>query len=48
MTEKEFLNRLANGSQDVVQEFLDLLNEHGIDYRLVGGLARSTHTWNLL
>lgn len=39
MTEKEFLNRLANGSQDVVQEFLDLLNEHGIDYCLVGGLA---------
>lgn len=39
MTEKEFLNRLANGSEDVVQEFLDLLNEHGIDYCVVGGLA---------
>lgn len=39
MTEKRFLNELANGHIDVIQEFFDLLAELKIDYCLIGGLA---------
>ncbi len=39
MTPKQFLNRLANGQTDVVQQFLNLLHEMGISYCVVGGLA---------
>ena len=39
MTSKEFLNSLANGSVDVIQQFLDLLDKLKIDYCIIGGLA---------
>lgn len=39
MTNKKFLNALANGKVDVIKEFLDLLAKLRIDYCLIGGLA---------
>ena len=39
MTEKEFMNGVANGLEDILQRFLDLLNEMKIDYCVIGGLA---------
>lgn len=39
MTKKEFMNILSNGQEDVLQRFLDLLNEMKIDYCVIGGLA---------
>lgn len=39
MTGKKFLNALANGTVDVIKEFIDLLAEFNIDYCLIGGLA---------
>lgn len=39
MTNKKFLNALANGKVDIVQEFFDLLTELKIDYCLIGGIA---------
>ncbi len=39
MTQKEFLNNLANGKSDVIQEFLDLLEQLHISYCVIGGLA---------
>jgi hypothetical protein len=39
MTEKVFLNSLANGKIDVVQLFLDKLIEFQIAYCVIGGLA---------
>ncbi|MEW6094978.1 MAG: hypothetical protein AB1567_00425 [bacterium] len=39
MTEKKFMNSLANGQVDILEQFLDLLNDMGIDYCLIGGLA---------
>ena len=39
MTEKEFLNAVANGKTDVLQVFLDTVSELGADYCVVGGLA---------
>ena len=39
MTGKEFLNSLANGSADILQQFLDLLDKLKIDYCIIGGLA---------
>lgn len=39
MTKKEFMNILSNGQEDVLQQFLDLLNEMKIDYCVIGGLA---------
>lgn len=39
MTAKVFMTRLANGQADVVQQFLDLLNDLKIDYCVIGGLA---------
>jgi hypothetical protein len=39
MTEKEFLNSLSNGKQDILQKVLNLLRELKIDYCLIGGLA---------
>jgi hypothetical protein len=39
MTEKEFLNAVSNGSEDVLQVFLDALSATGIDYCVIGGLA---------
>jgi len=39
MTGKDFLNSLAKGKTDVVQQLLDILSETGSDYCLIGGLA---------
>jgi len=39
MTEKEFLNAVFNGSEDVLQVFLDALSATGVDYCVIGGLA---------
>lgn len=39
MTKKEFLQSVANGREDVVQRFLDVLSAAGIDYCVIGGLA---------
>lgn len=39
MTEKQFLNSLANGQIDVIQQLIDLLNQLGISYCVMGGLA---------
>lgn len=39
MTEKEFVNNLANGQEDVIQRLIDLLVENEIGYCVIGGLA---------
>jgi hypothetical protein len=39
MTGKEFLNSLAKGKADILQQFLGILAETGSDYCLIGGLA---------
>jgi hypothetical protein len=39
MTEKIFLNKLANGKSDIIQLFLDQLANMKIDYCVIGGLA---------
>jgi hypothetical protein len=39
MTKKEFMNSVANGQADILQQFLDLVNKMEIDYCVIGGLA---------
>ena len=39
MTNKKFLNALANGKVDIIKEIINLLAELNIDYCLIGGLA---------
>jgi hypothetical protein len=39
MTEKQFINSLANGQSDIIQQFIDLLKDLNISYCVVGGLA---------
>ncbi|MGQ9629423.1 MAG: nucleotidyl transferase AbiEii/AbiGii toxin family protein [bacterium] len=39
MTEKEFLNIVCNGKEDVLQIFLDALSKIEVDYCVIGGLA---------
>jgi hypothetical protein len=39
MTEKQFINSLANGQSDVIQLLIDLLKNLDIPYCVVGGLA---------
>jgi hypothetical protein len=39
MTDKKFLNSLANGKSDVIQLFLNLLEKLKLDYCVIGGLA---------
>jgi hypothetical protein len=39
MTEKEFMNNLANSEVDILQQFLDLISELDIAYCIIGGLA---------
>ena len=39
MTEKEFANSVANGQEDILQLFLDLLKQMEIDYCVIGGLG---------
>lgn len=43
MTGKEFLNALANGKTDILQQFLDILTETGSDYCVIGGLAVNSY-----
>jgi len=39
MTGKEFLNSLAKGKSDILQQLLGILAQTGSDYCLIGGLA---------
>ncbi len=39
MTGKEFLNSLAKGKLDILQQLLGILADTGTDYCLIGGLA---------
>jgi hypothetical protein len=39
MTGKEFLNSIAKGKSDILQQFLSILSETGSSYSLIGGLA---------
>ena len=39
MTEKEFFNAVSNGSEDVLQSFLEAVSSAGANYCLIGGLA---------
>ena len=39
MTEKEFTNRVTNSKRDLLQEFINLLEQNNIQYCVIGGLA---------
>ena len=39
MNQKTFLNGVANGKKDIIQEILDTLNANNIEYCVIGGLA---------
>lgn len=39
MTSKEFLNKVANGKDDFLQKFINLLEKNTISYCTIGGLA---------
>jgi hypothetical protein len=39
MVEKEFMNRIANGQEDILQQFLNMLGALKIAYCVIGGLA---------
>ncbi len=39
MTEKEFINNIANGQEDIIQKLVDLLEENKIGYCVIDGLA---------
>lgn len=39
MTKKEFINLISNGKEDVIGNFLKLLNDNAIDYCVIGGLG---------
>ena len=39
MTKKEFINRVSDSKEDIIQKLLDILNEQKIDYCIIGGLA---------
>ena len=39
MTEKEFFNTVSNGSEDVLQLFLEAVSAGGTSYCVIGGLA---------
>jgi hypothetical protein len=39
MTKKEFLKKISNGEQDILQQLIDLLNKMKIDYCVIEGLA---------
>jgi hypothetical protein len=43
MTEKQFMNCVANAQEDTLQQFIDLLNDMKIDYCVIGGLAVNAH-----
>jgi len=39
MTEREFVNKVANGQEDIIQILIDLLDKNEIGYCVIGGLA---------
>ncbi len=39
MTKKEFINLISNGYEDVIGNFLKLLDDNGINYCVIGGLG---------
>lgn len=39
MNQKTFLNGVANGKKDIIQEIVDALNANNIEYCVIGGLA---------
>jgi len=39
MNQKSFFNGVINGRKDIIQELIDLMNQHSIDYCVIGGLA---------
>ncbi len=39
MTKKEFLQAVSNGSEDILQIFLDVLSKANIEYCVIGGLG---------
>ncbi|MCH8020114.1 hypothetical protein IH785_09645 [candidate division KSB1 bacterium] len=39
MTEREFVNKVANGQEDIIQKLIDLLDKNEIGYCVIGGLA---------
>ncbi len=39
MTKKEFLNKIANGKDDFLQSFIDVLHHNKIRFCAIGGLA---------
>jgi hypothetical protein len=39
MTKKDFFNSISKSEQDVLQQFLDILQQHNINYCVIGGLA---------
>ena len=44
MTGREFLNSVSNGKTDLLQLFLDILEETSAEYCVVGGLAVNAYT----
>ena len=44
MTAKEFITRLANGTRDLLQEFINILEHNKIPYCIIGGLAVNAYT----
>lgn len=44
MTEKEFMNKVANGKDDFLQVFLKFLEENHISFCAIGGLAVNAYT----
>ena len=39
MTDKEFFNKIANGKDDFLQFFLDILNQKKLSFCVIGGLG---------
>ena len=39
MTDKEFLNNLANGKSDILQKLIDIITRENIGYCVIGGLG---------
>jgi len=39
MISKEFMNRVANGKDDFLQSFIDIVNEQKIPFCVIGGLG---------
>ena len=44
MTTKMFFNLLANGKKDILQNFLDLLEEMKINYCVIGGIGVNAYS----